>query len=64
MSPIRVPIYLGREEKNCPEFLRASHLAICQTCGKEYWQHPPYTWGDPTFLLYLHKLCDGSFIKP
>ena len=62
MRPEAVPIHLGNDEKDCPPFERAPHRAICKTCGKEYWQHQQYSWG--SFPLYLHKLCDGSFIKP
>jgi hypothetical protein len=58
------PVYLGRAEEQCPEFTRGSHLALCPTCGTEIGKHQQYSWGAPDFLLYLYKLCDGSFIKP
>lgn len=42
---------------------RASHLTVCETCGKEYISHQQVevaeTWGP----LYLWKICDGRYVK-
>ncbi len=45
------------------DFNRASHLAVC-SCGQEYWQHQLYEWADGDMALYLHRICNGDFIKP
>ncbi len=43
------------------EHPRASHLCICETCGKDYQHHQLYSWG--SFPLYLVRTCDGKFWK-
>ncbi len=63
MRPEAVPIYLGDHEKECPMFIRADQYAECPTCGEAYRRHQLYSWGDPNFLLYLIKTCDGRFWK-
>jgi hypothetical protein len=55
----REPIKLIGDEP--PEFLRASHLAICAVCLKTYQQHQIYEWG--CVPLYLFRTCDGAYWK-
>jgi hypothetical protein len=40
------------------DYVRTSHLAICEPCGHTYGEHaivPGFEW--------LHRLCDGRFVK-
>jgi DNA primase large subunit len=47
-----------------PDFQRASHLCICEKCGKEYIDHPlDYQELDFTGQPYLNILCSGERVK-
>lgn len=40
------------------DYVRASGLTICPTCGFEYFDHAPVTGYE-----WLTRLCDGRFVK-
>lgn len=44
--------------ENFHDSRRASGECKCTACGKFYWQHPKL-WPE----LFLHKICDGSYVK-
>jgi hypothetical protein len=48
------------------EVFRASHLAICEICGKEFGKHQWFCYGDKDkdfMVLYLVQTCDGKLWK-
>lgn len=50
-----------------PDFKRAGGDTVCTTCRKCYYDHPQHrftdTPDDPARTLFLHRLCDGTFVK-
>lgn len=58
---LQVDLELDRQADTC--LRRASGDCLCQTCGKEYREHP---LGGPMGydgFQFLHRLCDGSLVK-
>ena len=55
-----------REDRLWQEQLRmyrASHLCVCDDCGREYWRHPNTDHRDNTGQPYMRKLCNGDIVK-
>lgn len=43
---------------------RASHLCICDVCGKEYIDHPYVSeCRDDANMPFLHLICNGDIVK-
>jgi len=64
--------YRGRDCGGETTFRRADGRCICETCGREYWEHPhcansalPESMQPSSvFRCYsLNVLCDGSHVK-